>query len=164
MSHYYLIPIEAKQFFSSFLSDFKIKLMKLCYKVNDFKIFLFLNSLKKTLKFFFKSLKENLDSIYDARVPISWSKMSWTSSTLGFWFTELAERYLQLNTWCFTCRPKSFWMSGFFNPQGFLTAMKQEVAKAHDNWPLDLVTLENDVTKILSEDLKSGPKVIRIFN
>ena len=31
VSHYHLIPIEAKQFFSSILVVFKIKLRKLCY-------------------------------------------------------------------------------------------------------------------------------------
>ena len=31
MSHYHLIPIEAKQLFSSILVVFKIKLRKLCY-------------------------------------------------------------------------------------------------------------------------------------
>lgn len=52
-----------------------------------------------------------------------------------------------------------FWMTGFFNPQGFLTAMRQEVAKANKGWALDVVTLTNEVTKILQEDCKSGPSV-----
>jgi len=51
-----------------------------------------------------------------------------------------------------------FWMSGFFNPQGFLTAMRQEVARAHKGWALDVVTMHNDVTKMLFDECKQKPK------
>lgn len=51
-----------------------------------------------------------------------------------------------------------FWMSGFFNPQGFLTAMRQEVARSHRGWALDRVTLHNDVTKMTSDECRKPPK------
>ncbi|XP_062548437.1 dynein axonemal heavy chain 8 [Armigeres subalbatus] len=104
-----------------------------------------------------EQLRDALDNIYDARVPEVWKRGSWASASLGFWFTELIERNNQFYTWCFKGRPNMFWMTGFFNPQGFLTAMRQEVARAHKGWALDVVTLHNDVTKMLTEECKQHP-------
>lgn len=72
-----------------------------------------------------QGLKKALDAMYDARIPDKWQKISWESATLGFWYTELLERDGQFRHWCNNGRPNVFWMTGFFNPQGFLTAMRQ---------------------------------------
>ncbi|XP_071801151.1 dynein axonemal heavy chain 5-like isoform X2 [Asterias amurensis] len=104
-----------------------------------------------------ETLRDALDNIYDARVPESWKKISWESTTLGFWFTDLIERNAQFFTWCFEGRPNVFWMTGFFNPQGFLTAMRQEITRAHKGWALDSVVLHNDMTKLLKEDISTPP-------
>lgn len=70
------------------------------------------------VKYIRQALRDSLNNIYDAKVPTIWLTSSWSSSTLGFWFTEFLERNIQFSTWCFQARPFSFWMTGFFNPQG----------------------------------------------
>jgi len=104
-----------------------------------------------------EKLREALDNIYDAKVPPFWTRISWDSSTIGFWFTELIERNSQFHTWCFNGRPHVFWMTGFFNPQGFLTAMRQEVTRAHKGWALDQVVLNNEMTKSTKDDITAPP-------
>ena len=104
-----------------------------------------------------EKLREALDFIYDAKVPPSWSKISWDSSTIGFWFTDLLERNAQFRQWCFHGRPNVFWMTGFFNPQGFLTAMRQEVTRAHKGWALDQVVLNNEMTRYTKDDINVAP-------
>ncbi|CAG5978557.1 unnamed protein product [Menidia menidia] len=103
------------------------------------------------------NLRDALDNIFDARVPNLWRKISWESSTLGFWFTELIERNKQFHSWVFQGRPRTFWMTGFFNPQGFLTAMRQEVTRANKGWALDTVTLNNKVLKQAMEEITASP-------
>jgi dynein heavy chain len=59
-------------------------------------------------------------------------------------------------------RPPSFWLTGFFNPQGFLTAMKQEVNRLKKTWSLDEVEYSSDVLKeiIQGEDGRIEGKAI----
>ncbi|CAK8682400.1 unnamed protein product [Clavelina lepadiformis] len=106
-----------------------------------------------------ENLRDALDNLFDAKVPTQWRKLSWESSTIGFWFTELVERNSQLSHWVFEGRPSCFWMTGFFNCQGFLTAMRQEVTRMHKGWALDTVTLHNEVLKSFKEDISGPPQV-----
>ena len=77
-----------------------------------------------------EELRDALDRMYDAKIPNVWLKLSWESSTLGAWFADLHARNEQYRSWLRLekdTRPIAFWMTGFFNPQGFLTAMRQVI-------------------------------------
>jgi len=94
-------------------------------------------------------------------VPPLWLKKSWESSNIGSWFQGLLLRFDQLHKWLNTGRPKAYWLTGWFNPQGFLTAMKQEVNRKHsaDKWALDDVVMTSEVTHPPKEfeSLKDAP-------
>jgi len=100
-------------------------------------------------------------------VPRPWlftpgnDEFSWQLPTLGLWFAGLKERDAQLSTWLNGGRPLTFWMTGFANPQGFLTSMKQEVTRQHRSqlWALDEVDYHSEVTEYeRAEAVKSAPK------
>lgn len=96
-----------------------------------------------------------INAVYDFRVPRNWcfdptgAEISWLTPTLASWIKGLLDRHYQLNNWISKERPPSFWLTGFFNPQGFLTAMKQEVTrqKKAQAWSLDEVDYATDVLK-----------------
>ena len=101
-----------------------------------------------------------IGSIFDLRVPKSWwydptrSEISWLTPTLGGWIEGLKSRYNQLNTLYITGRPVSFWFTGFFNPQGFLTGMKHKVTRTKKGaWSLDEVEYKTDfISDVINTD------------
>jgi dynein heavy chain len=93
-----------------------------------------------------------------------WTKVSWESATLGLWFTGLLQRHNAIHSWIFVGRPKTFWMTGYFNPQGFLTSMQQEVARKHQGWALDDVAVFTEVQKMENEEVKeAAPEGVLVY-
>ena len=115
-----------------------------------------------------EELQDTLDSMFDAKVPKMWvftiagDEFSWILPTLGLWFSSLLLRDDQDRTWLLTGRPNTYWLTGFFNPQGMLTAMKQEVCRKHqkdaNKWALDDIIYHTEVTQYERvESVKSPP-------
>ncbi|GMH89960.1 hypothetical protein TrVE_jg7050 [Triparma verrucosa] len=110
-------------------------------------------------------LQETLDSMFNAKVPHYWEntltgdEFSWRLPTLGLWFTSLIARDDQDRSWLNEGRPNCYWLTGFFNPNGALTAMKQEVTRKHkgEKWALDEVIYHTEVTEYNGEQQVRSP-------
>jgi dynein heavy chain len=116
-----------------------------------------------------EELLDCITFIYDAKVPRQWlftvagDEFSWILPTLGLWFSSLLLRDDQDRTWLTTNRPNSYWLTGFFNPQGMLTAMKQEVCRRHqkdaNKWALDDIVYRTEVMHMEKfEQVKQPPQ------
>ncbi|XP_076777045.1 dynein axonemal heavy chain 11 isoform X9 [Arvicanthis niloticus] len=95
---------------------------------------------------------------YD-RVPDTWNRLAYPSTYgLAQWFNDLLLRCRELDTWTQDLSlPAVVWLSGFFNPQSFLTAIMQTMARRNE-WPLDRMCLTIDVTKKTKEDYGHPPR------
>jgi dynein heavy chain, axonemal len=75
---------------------------------------------------------------------------------LGSWFSNLLDRYKQLQDWTADLGlPKVTWLSGLFSPQSFLTAVMQTTARRNE-WPLDKTVIQTEVTKKTLDEIQ-GP-------
>lgn len=89
--------------------------------------------LKKAIRGFIV-MSEELDSMYSSfqngKVPRNWEKVAYPSlKPLTSWYADLIERVAFMNNWLVNGQPTSFWMSGFFFPQGFMTGCLQTHAR-----------------------------------
>ena len=107
-----------------------------------------------------QDLADAVDALYLARVPPLWVKKSQLEMpTMGVWFGNIVGRAEQLTTWLRGGRPNVFWLTGLFNPQGFLTANRQEVCRKHnkEGWALDDVVNLTRVVNMEREEVRKGP-------
>eukprot|EP00762_Andalucia_godoyi_P000343 ANDGO_03199.mRNA.1 Dynein beta chain len=93
-------------------------------------------------------MEQLMNALYDDKVPASWEAVAYPSlRPLGSWLVNLLQRNTQLSDWTSDLQiPKVVWLSGFFNPQSYLTAIMQVTARKNA-WPLDRMTLATEVTK-----------------
>lgn len=113
-------------------------------------------------------LLEDSNCVFDLRVPKKWThdasgaEISWLLPTIGGWCTGLTDRYNQLTWWLEHSRKdwKSFWITGFTNAQGFLTAIRQEVTRQNSkkNWALDDMVTHTEVLTLEFPDRAHVPE------
>ncbi|CAK1583483.1 unnamed protein product [Parnassius mnemosyne] len=103
---------------------------------------------------------ENLmESLFMDHVPETWTKLAYPSLLgLAAWFSDLCLRLTELENWSGDFNlPPAVWLAGFFNPQSFLTAIMQQTARKNE-WPLDKMCLNCDVTKKSRQDFNAPPR------
>lgn len=94
-------------------------------------------------------MSEQLEAIFNAivinTVPAMWADAAYPSlKPLGSWVKDLELRLQFISRWMEVGQPKSFWMSGFFFPQGFITGALQNFARKYDV-PIDALKFRFEV-------------------
>nr|XP_046254731.1 dynein axonemal heavy chain 11 isoform X1 [Scatophagus argus] len=105
------------------------------------------------------SLESLQSALFTESVPDSWARLAYPSTkTLAQWFSDLMCSCRELDSWTQDLvLPAVVWLSGLFNPQSFLTAVLQSIARKNQ-WPLDKITLTVDVTKKMKDDFGHPPR------
>ena len=104
-------------------------------------------------------LEEVFFSVYFNQVPKMWAAKAYPSlKPLGSWVYDLIARVEFIRGWTVSGPPTSFWLSGLFFPQGFMTAVLQTHARK-TRLPIDSLVFRTHVTKAASVDeLTTSPQ------
>uniref|UniRef100_I3MYF0 Dynein axonemal heavy chain 6 n=1 Tax=Ictidomys tridecemlineatus TaxID=43179 RepID=I3MYF0_ICTTR len=94
-------------------------------------------------------MSEEMEKVYNSflnnQVPSLWSNTAYPSlKPLGSWVKDLILRIAFMDLWLRRGQPKSFWISGFFFPQGFLTGTLQNHARKY-NLPIDELSFKYNI-------------------
>jgi dynein heavy chain len=122
--------------------------------------------LQKTIKGLVVMSAE-LEAMYNCfmfnKVPAGWENAAYPSlKPLASWFDDLVLRIVFLDKWIREGPPVSFWISGFFFPQGFMTAVLQRYARK-TKIPIDTLKFETQVQSIGVEDAVKPSKGVLLY-
>lgn len=98
-----------------------------------------------------EKMESLMASIYLNQVPAPWAKLGFPSTRgLGSWLDNVRQRLDQLNAWKDdpVRKPAVTFLNRLFNPQSFLTAIKQ-VYSRETGLELNVLTIQTDVLKKL---------------
>ncbi|PHJ22997.1 dynein heavy chain, partial [Cystoisospora suis] len=96
-------------------------------------------------------LEETAKSLVENRVPVCFARVSYPSlKPLSSWIKDLLQRLSFFQRWIDHGHPSTFWLSGFFFTQSFLTGILQSYARKEkipvDEISFDFAVLPNSAT------------------
>lgn len=92
------------------------------------------------------------------KVPPAWEAAAYPSlKPLSSWVKDLYQRLDTLGSWIKNGPPSSFWISGFFFPQGFMTGALQTYSRK-TKIAIDTLTFRTEVLKEFETEIKSPPE------
>jgi len=128
-----------------------------------------LNTMKRTLKDLRAAIRgevvmsAQLESMFEDflinRVPAVWGgmKLSYLSrKPLASWFMDTCDRLIFLREWNDNGPPVSFWLPGFYFPQGFLTAVFQTHSRRF-KIPIDELKFVTHVMDTVEHEMLTEP-------
>eukprot|EP01029_Cantina_marsupialis_P009143 TRINITY_DN2137_c0_g4_i1.p1 TRINITY_DN2137_c0_g4~~TRINITY_DN2137_c0_g4_i1.p1 ORF type:complete len:4119 (-),score=1448.16 TRINITY_DN2137_c0_g4_i1:93-12449(-) len=102
-------------------------------------------------------LEAMADSLNNQWVPKMWEAKSYPSlKPLGAWVQELLERLQFIQGWIDDGTPASYWISGFFFPQAFLTGTLQNFARKYV-LPIDTLSYSFHILETTYEEIDAKP-------
>jgi dynein heavy chain len=109
-----------------------------------------------------EAMEQTMEALVMNKVPTSWVSLAYPSKRgLEGWIINLLQRIDQLNLFRDDPLnlPKVIMVSKFFNPQSYLTAIKQVVASnAKGGYELNKLYIQTDITKKSIEEIEGTPK------
>eukprot|EP00828_Plagiopyla_frontata_P040725 TRINITY_DN55_c0_g1_i5.p1 TRINITY_DN55_c0_g1~~TRINITY_DN55_c0_g1_i5.p1 ORF type:complete len:913 (-),score=135.15 TRINITY_DN55_c0_g1_i5:161-2899(-) len=107
-----------------------------------------------------EKMEEIIDSVSLNRIPKSWQALAYPSKRgLQSWTINLVQRWNQLDQFNNDPAniPKVIQISRFFNPQSFLTAIKQVVGQKN-KWELNKIFISTEFIKKTVDEIDQGAK------
>merc|ERR1711871_926169 len=105
-------------------------------------------------------LESLANKLYNNKVPALWEAVAYPSlKPLAAWVEDLIRRLTFLQSWSDSGTPKSFWISGFFFPQAFVTGTKQNYARKM-KLPVDTISFHyavKDSFQLDASDVQCRP-------
>lgn len=108
-----------------------------------------------------QELENMFNAFLDNKVPENWTvnDISYPSlKPLSSWYKDLLERIDFIGDWLYNGPPKSYWLSAFFFPQGFMTATLQTYARQTLK-PIDTLAFKITVQSFGLEGISEAPEI-----